>query len=338
MNRRAFTSLAGSALVAFPLRARATGGLDIAGASNGYSIRVLLAIDDRSSPQPIDTWHFGWDGRTYRGTFALVPLPDGRSGLVNTLPLDAYLAGVLGKEISASWAPEAQRAQAIVSRTYVFGKLRPDRPYDVVAGAGDQRYDGIENETVEGRGAVDATSGTIVTYGAAPARAVFSSCCGGRTAAAGDVWNTPYPYLQSVADPNCAGTPNYAWDARIATSRIEDAFGDRLASVGDLRGVSLRAAVDPGDRPQAIVFAGTRATFETTPAAFRNSVGADTVRSSFVHEASLAEGGRTLALRGTGRGHGVGLCQWGARILGEQGTSAAAILGFYFPGTGLGRA
>jgi len=338
MNRRAFTSLAGSALVAFPLRARATGGLDVPGPSNGYSIRVLLAVDDRTSPQPIDAWHFGWDGRTYRGTHALVPLPDGRSGLVNTLPLDAYLAGVLGKEISASWAPEAQRAQAIVSRTYVVGKLRPANPYDVSASAGDQRYDGIESESVEGRSAVDATSGTIVTYAAAPARAVFSSCCGGRTAAAADVWNTPYPYLPSVTDPNCADTPNFAWDARIATSRIEEALGDRLASVGDLRDVSLRAAPDPSDRPQAIVFAGTRATFETTPAAFRNSVGAGTVQSSFVHEASLSEGGRILALRGTGRGHGVGLCQWGARMLGERGASAAEIIGFYFPGTVLGRA
>jgi len=338
MNRRAFTSLAGSALVAFPLRVRATGGLDVAGPSNGYAIRVLLAVDDRSSPQPIDAWHFGWDGRTYRGTFALVPLPDGRSGLINTLPLDAYLAGVLGKEISASWAPEAQRAQAIVSRTYVFGRLRPDKPYDVAASAGDQRYDGIENESVEGRGAVDATSGTILTYADAPARAVFSSCCGGRTAAAGDVWNTPYPYLQSVPDPNCAGTPNFTWEAEIPTSRIEDALGERLASVGDLRDVSLRAAPDPSDRPQAIVFAGTRATFETTPAAFRNSVGAGTVPSSFVHEVTLTEGGLTLALRGTGRGHGVGLCQWGARMLGERGASAAAILAFYFPGTVLGRA
>jgi stage II sporulation protein D len=338
MNRRAFTGLAGSALVAFPLRARATGGLDVAGPSNGYSIRVLLAVDDRTSPQPIDAWHFAWAGRTYRGTYAFVTLPDGRSGLINTLPLDAYLAGVLGKEISASWAPEAQRAQAIVSRTYVFGKLRPDKPYDVMASASDQRYDGIESESVEGRGAVDATSGTIVTYGAAAARAVFSSCCGGRTADAGDVWNTPYPYLQSVADPNCAGTPNFSWDAQIATSRVEEALGDRLASVGDLRGVSLRAAPDPGDRPQAILFAGRRATFETTPAAFRNAVGAGTVQSSFVHEATLTDGGRTLALGGTGRGHGVGLCQWGARILGERGVSAAAILGFYFPGTGLGRA
>ena len=330
--------LSGSALVAFPSVARATGGLDIAGPSADHSIRVLLATDAPASPSPIDAWHFAWAGKTYRGAASLVPLPGGGTGLVNTLPIDAYLSGVLGKEISASWAPGAQRAQAIVSRTYVLGKLRPEKPYDVTASESDQRYDGIENESVEGRGAVDATSGTIVTYAGLAAHVAYSACCGGRTADAADVWNTPYPYLTSVLDPNCAGTPAYAWESEIATSLVETALRAQLTAVGTLRDVRVRAAVDPTERPQAIVFTGERDELEIAPTAFRASVGPRVVHSAFVREASLTNDGRSLALGGTGRGHGVGLCQWGTRVMGDRGATATEILAFYLPGTALGRA
>jgi stage II sporulation protein D len=336
MNRRAFTALAGSALVAFPLRARATGGLDIAGPSTNYAVRVLLASDAPASPTPLDAWHFAWDGRTYRGRYDLVALPDGRTGLLNTLPLDAYLAGVLGKEISASWAPEAQRAQAIASRTYAFGKLRPGKPYDVLASQSDQRYDGIESESVEGHAAVDATSGTIVVYAGAPAHVAYSACCGGRTADAGDVWNTPYPYLRSVVDPNCADTPGFAWNADVPAARLASALGARLSDAGTLRDVRVVAPPEPDARPEAVAFTGTRGSFETTPADLRAAIGPGIVRSTFVREASLTDGGRSLALAGTGRGHGVGMCQSGMRALGERGATASEILAFYFPGTTLG--
>ena len=50
---------------------------------------------------PIDAWHFAWDGRSYRGTFESVELPGSGRALINTVPLDAYLYGVLSKEVSA---------------------------------------------------------------------------------------------------------------------------------------------------------------------------------------------------------------------------------------------
>jgi stage II sporulation protein D len=93
-----------------------------------------------------------------------------------------------------------------------------------------------------------------------------------------------------------------------------------------------------GARPRAIEFVGDADTVDTPMQVFRMSVGAGLVPSTFVHDAELRRGGETLGLSGTGRGHGVGLCQWGARALGETGTSAQEIVAFYFPGTTLGRA
>lgn len=337
MDRRAFFALVGTALVVSPRGARATGGLDITGPVISHRMRVLLASGTFEAPRPIDAWHFAWRERTYRGTTSTVALPDGRSGLVNELPLDAYLAGVLSREVSPSWSAASQQAQAIVARTYALGKLRPTKPYDVVASESDQRYDGIEGESVEGRAAVDATSGVIVTYGDLPAHVAYSSCCGGRTADAGDVWDTPYPYLKGVVDPHCASSPGYVWQIDVERRAIDGAFGASLAAIGALKNVELDS-VDPTDRPRGIRFVGDVSTFEATPNKLRATLGTSVVRSTFVRDVALKNGGATLALSGTGRGHGVGLCQWGARGLGESGASAREIVAFYFPGTSFGRA
>lgn len=336
MKRRAFIGATAAALVASRRLARATGGLDIADSAAQHDMRVLLATGSFAPGRQLDAWHFAWRGRSYRGTFAAVTLPDGRGALVNTLPLDAYLYGVLSKEVSASWPAAAQQAQAIASRTYALGKLRPAKPFDIVAGESDQAYGGIESETVEGRAAVDATGGIIATYRDAPARIVYSACCGGRTANAGDVWDTPYAYLTSIVDPYCAGTPSFAWQTDIGVDAVAGAFRAQLASIGSLRAVEVHAD-DPGGRPRSIDFVGSSSTFETTPSAFRASLGPSVVRSAFVRAATLQRDGTMLSLSGTGRGHGVGMCQWGARVMGERGHTPLDIVAFYFPGTAFGR-
>ncbi|MBC5800806.1 MAG: SpoIID/LytB domain-containing protein [Candidatus Eremiobacteraeota bacterium] len=322
---------------AWPRVARATGGLDIEEQTPAlHQVRVLLGSGVYGAPQQLDAWHFLWNGATYRGTAATVVLPDRRSGLVATLPLDDYLYGVLSKEIGAAWSPASQQAQAIVARTYALHKLRPDKPYDVTAGDADQNYGGFASETDQGRAAVDATAGVIVTYGGVPARVAYSACCGGRTADAGDVWGTPYPYLVSIVDPNCVGTPNFDWHADVPVDLLNRTLGSGFTNAGALRGVSLRVDA-PNARPRAIDFTGTVTNFETPVTHFRDAVGPATVRSTFVHTAALDNQGTTVALTGTGHGHGVGLCQWGARMLGEGGANAAQIVAFYFPGTSFGR-
>jgi stage II sporulation protein D len=335
--RRTEFFFAAAAVVAVPRPAWATGGLDVENPESLAAVRVLLASGRFQTPQPIDAWRFAWSGRTYRGAFATVRLPDGQPGLINTLPLDAYLYGVLGKEISASWAPGAQGAQAIASRTYVLGRLRPAKPYDVVAAETDQQYGGLEGESVECRAAIDATAGQVVTYDAVPARVAYSACCGGRTADAADVWKTPYPYLTSIPDPNCEGTPNFSWTAEVPAPQVESALGDRIRGIGELRDVRVECQ-SAEDRPTGIAFVGADATYDASPVEVRSALGTSLVRSTFVRTASLRANDGVLELAGTGRGHGVGMCQRGARVMGERGVSAADILAFYFPGTALGRA
>jgi stage II sporulation protein D len=335
MKRGAFLASTGAGLVALPRVAAATGGLDVGDSQALHTMRVLLASGAPDSPRTLDGWHFAWNGRTFRGTFSIEPLEDGRGGLVNALPLDAYLYGVLSREVSASWPRAAQEAQAIVARTYALGRLRPAHPYDVVAGDADQHYDGIEGETVEGRDAVDATAGTIVTYAGVAAQVAYSACCGGHTADAGATWRVSVPYLAGVVDPHCVGTPDFAWDAVVTPDDLSRAFGAGFAGIGSLNAVELRD-VDGSGRPRIVGFSGANGQFDATARDFRAKLGTNVVRSTLLKSAMLQPDG-SLALSGNGRGHGVGLCQWGARVMGAQGAAARDIVQFYFPATGFGR-
>ncbi len=333
VRRRTF-ALSLLAATAVPRTARATGGLDVGDALAPRSVRVLLAAGDAyAAPERLDDWHFAWNGRTYRGDFASVVLDDGRRGLVNAVPLDAYLYGVIGAEMSAAWPAAALEAQAVAARTFVLAKLRPARVFDIAAGGNDQSYGGVEAESVEVRAAVDATSGLLLTFGSAPAHICYSACCGGRTADAGDVWGTPYPYLISRSDPNCASAPEFAWRTEVAYAAVKTPLD--LDEIGALRSVALRGA-GGGGRPKALGFLGSDASLDVPVGAFRSAAGG-AVRSTFLHEVSLGPRGERLWVAGTGRGHGVGLCQWGARGMAANGARSDEILAFYFPGTAFGR-
>ncbi|MEO6990802.1 MAG: SpoIID/LytB domain-containing protein [Candidatus Baltobacteraceae bacterium] len=341
MRRRVFLGVCGGALALAPRAVRASGGLDIGDPVATHAMRVLLADDDgRTRPQTIDDSRFAWNGRSYRGQVQFVPLPNGRTGIVNVVPLDAYLYGVVTKEVGAGWPRAALEAQAIVARTYALGKLRPDRPYDVVASSSDQVYGGIEGETVEARDAVDATAGTAVTYRNAPAQVAFSSCCGGHSESSADAWGGAFAYLNGVVDPYCADSPEYRWHREIAYDVAAHALGRQLAGIGDLARVDLRDP-DASGRPRTVALVGTSGESTLKTSAFRSALGASSVRSTFLRSVNVVREGSapgTVAIDGNGNGHGVGMCQWGARGLAAIGADAAAIVAFYFPTTVLGSA
>lgn len=331
MRRNAFlAALITSASV--PVTARATGGLDVEASPSPRAIRVLLSTSSAPLAKQIDPWHFSWNGGTYRGTFAPATLDDGGTGLVNTLPLEAYLYGVVSKEVSSAWPAAAQNVQAVLSRTYALMRLRPDRPFDLTATQSDQRYDGIGGESVEGHAAVDATTGSIVSFAGAPASIAYSACCGGHTADAADVWGTSVPYLHGVVDPNCTGTPDFSWSATIPPAAIAQLLATRAGAPRDVSSVELDA-IDPSGRPRSITFVGDGTSLQVKTGDVRAALGAELVRSTLIRSAVVQDG--TLRLTGNGSGHGVGVCQWGARTLAAQGAGAADILDFYLAGTSL---
>jgi stage II sporulation protein D len=127
-------------------------------------------------------------------------------------------------------------------------------------------------------------------------------------------------------------SPNYRWVASVAFDHIEQSFG-ALGAFGALRDVRIDGT-DASGRARGFQLVGDRGTFEVKGSAFRLGVGARVVRSLLITRLTQARG--SIAIEGGGLGHGVGLCQWGARGMAVAGRPANDILRFYFPGTEVG--
>lgn len=137
--------------------------------------------------------------RWYRGEFIVIN-NNGKLVVVNDLPLELYMLGVVPSEMPSKWNPEALKAQAIAARSYAIANRgkRASHGYDLKDTPEDQAYGGASSETAETNRAVSETKGIVVTYNKKIIPAYYSASAGGHTINSGDVWNTDLPFLRSV--------------------------------------------------------------------------------------------------------------------------------------------
>jgi stage II sporulation protein D len=269
--------------------------------------------------------------RPASGNVVRVQLADGS---IATLDIEKYLYGVVPLESPPSWPAAALQAQAIVARTYALQKRTLSRAYDVLATDADQRYGGAAAEHPASNAAVEATRGQTLAYLGGPASVFYSSCCGGHSADADAMWgHAGLPYLRGVDDPYCTASPDYRWQRTLPLARARSALADRLTGMP-----SAAQLDDPDDsgRPRTVTFhSDSGAALVLSVAEVRRRFGADTVRSLWLREIDIdgTQAVPLVVIEGSGRGHGVGLCQWGARGMALSGAGASAILTHYFPGT-----
>jgi stage II sporulation protein D len=328
MRRNAFLALAGAPLL-LSRPARAQSDADPATTSSGQALRVLLGDGDAVAMQD---GTFTYEGRTFRGSFSRNA--DGQ--VVNLVDLEQYLAAVVPAEMPPSWPLAALQVQAICARTYVLQKSNPLRGYDLVPSELDQVYRGVEGEAPASNAAVAATAGRVLLFGGRYARLAYSSCCGGHTESSADLWGgTPVPYLSGVQCDWCAASPNFRWTANLLLSDVQSEFASELSGAQSLRGVRIDGR-DASGRARAIALVSQNASVSIPAGTFWARIGNRVVRSLLLHDVQPTPDAGGVAIDGGGLGHGVGLCQWGARGLGLQGRDAGAILPTYFPGTDLG--
>ncbi len=248
----------------------------------------------------------------------------GRSQLqvVNVLPLEDYLAGVLGSEMPQSFPLEALKAQAVAARTYALNKKLEQygQPFHLGSSVLSQVYRGLESEDPRTREAVEATQGLVLTWMLQPIEAYFHSSCGGRTESGLEALNRDLPYLQAVDCP-CGGLASSHWKLALGSAELK--------ALGAVKGSPLQVqGRSPTGRARKVSM-GARVVDAVT---FRERVGYMKLKSlSF--EVEKAKDG--YVLEGKGFGHGAGLCQWGARVFAEKGWDYRRILAHYYPGTEL---
>lgn len=313
--------------------------------------------------------------RLYYGSLKIQPNSYGNYTLVNQVPLETYLRGVVPYEIGGGAPPTAVEAQAIIARTYALRNLRRFAVdgYELSADVHCQVYFGLQGATANTDRAIAATRGLVLTYNNELVDALYSSTTGGITAGFNDVWNGPdRPYLQSVLDTtknvwdlsryslakeqnvrrfmslkqgfNEEQEPLFRWryESKLPaiTEQLQkylDSKKHPLANLQNIQKMEVTERAESGRILKMNIYTD-KGVVELHKEEVRSAF--KPPRSSFFYLEPLTNQNQQLigyAFVGAGFGHGVGLSQTGASQLARLGWSSQQILNFYYPGAQLER-
>ncbi|MBX9877479.1 MAG: SpoIID/LytB domain-containing protein [Candidatus Obscuribacterales bacterium] len=268
----------------------------------------------------------GVNGKLYRGQLLLTPnrSSNDKLNVINLVDLEDYLLSVLPSEMPSQWHPEALKAQAIAARSYAMANLGKHATdgYDVKANTEDQVYTGVAQETEAGNLAVAQTQGIVLKQFGKIITAYFHSGGGGHTEAPESVWGGARSYLQSVPDFDDA-SPKFSWLQDSSTDALEETLRKNKVDVGSLLNIEILSRSD-AMRVQKMLISGSKAARVVSGEQFRRFLALPSTKFNVGVEA-----GRYV-FAGRGFGHGLGLSQWGAKALAENGYNAPQILKYYY--------
>lgn len=280
---------------------------------------------------------FAVKGNSYRGSMKLLPSAHaGGVTVVNVLPIEEYLLGVVPSEVSPSWHEDALRAQAVAARTYAVYHKDGYRSagYDVTDDTRSQVYRGVSVESAASSQAVRATAGEVVTYKGRPIEALFHASGGGYTENSENVWGIAVPYLRGVIE-EAAPEVTHPWTKTVSLSSFEQAAG-----VGKLQKIGLsrlkRGPMKVKDRGVS----GRVLSVALEGSEGKKTLSGSTMQGLFGLPSTLFDlsvKGKQVVITGYGSGHGLGLSQWGAEAMAARHGNAKdyykTILAHYFAGT-----
>ncbi len=273
------------------------------------------------------------NGRNYRGTLEIINNAQTSFSIVEVLPLDEYVYGIIKHEISPKWPEEAIKAQIVAARTYAlmnFGKHSKDG-YDLCNTTCCQVYGGLESEDPVSNRLVDRTTGEIITYQSELISTPYHGMCGGYTEDPRNVWESlnKVKYLQIKKCTYCKKAPHYNWSARFERAKIESILSANGFSVGKITNIKVNDRSSSG-RAIDIKITHKDGKILLKLNKFRLLLGPDIIRSGMV---KIKKDKDAYIFEGTGWGHGVGMCQEGAKGMAEKGYDYRQILKFYYPYT-----
>ncbi len=256
------------------------------------------------------------------------------------MPVDEYIAGVLAGETGNFKSDEALKAMAVAARTYAmhFGARHALDGFDFCDSTHCQNLR-IEAVTPRLRKLAEDTAGEVLWYDGEPAATYYHANCGGTTEDGRYILGNDEqlaPYLKQHSDAYCVRNGASQWRSEVSKQELQRALAaEGVVVPGHLSGVSV-AQRTPSGRVEFLTVTGSHSLTVaglTFRLAVGRNIGWDRLKSNW-YEVRV-EGSRVV-FHGRGSGHGVGLCQVGAEVMGEDGRSYREILSFYYPGTRLG--
>lgn len=302
--------------------------------------------------------YFELGDKTYRGSLILLSETNGKFSVVNFCSVEEYLRGVVPLEIGRrdKGDIEAVKAQAVAARTYTYKKIQKNKkkPFDLLPTVADQVYGGMSAEYSLCDKAIAQTKDEVLIYKGELIYAYYHSTCGGTTANIEDVWNKPaVPYLHSIRDvdkkgkPYCSISKYFTWKESWKTKKLSSilqensrkAFPHKTPFKGIISGIRIT------DRYKCGRVAECR--INSTNGKYK--YGGDKIRFALcrdIHDYPILRSSsfkiikadrKTIAIKGRGYGHGVGMCQMGAIGRARTGQSYIEILSSYYQETDIAK-
>jgi stage II sporulation protein D len=314
-----------------------------------------IVIDAGASPLSVG-------GVWYAGRVLVRPSDTGGIDLINLVPLETYLEGVVPHEIGEP-GPDAYaaiEAQTVAARTYALSRMALNRgkPFDVEAGVADQVYRGNEKKSRLASSAVTDTRGLVLAYKGKLCDAYYSATCGGHTNDIRNVWadRPDAPFLHGSMDRTaggatsfCSEARNFRWSYSFSGRTLGETLRQTLPALLNVKPESIGRLEDlriihrtRSGRVGRLEIRTSTGTFNVDGDRIRRAimldVGKGRILPSTMFDLEKRMSGDVIAsvdIVGGGNGHGVGMCQNGAIGMARRGYAYDMILQHYYPGSEL---
>jgi stage II sporulation protein D len=286
-----------------------------------HSATELLLTGSYKISAHHESLSFAWPLRVTAHSGALV--------LAATLPVERYVELVVAAESGAADSPESRKALAVVARSFALAPNHGHTAFDVC--------DSTHCQWVHWRSTPEAHAATLATAAESlwihggRAEAFFHQNCGGRTAAASEVWpgkHAAQGSLPSRADPYCQRAGSSEWSATLTRAELTQALAAAGLAAPGWKTLTVLQRGESG-RATELLIGSTKIPVEEFRLAVGRALGWNHIRSNWFE---VAHQGDSFLFHGRGSGHGVGLCQAGAAEMAREGHSYQEILAQYFPG------
>lgn len=294
----------------------------------GEPVSWRLTDSGTKLPELPDGLEIGGDG------LPRLTVYDVKAEALSEMDVETYVAGVVAGEMKNDWPEEALKAQAILARTFLLKFCRDKQSKyegaDISTDVSEAQAYAPASVNDRVRRAVVETRGLVMAWNGDYPNAWFHAHSGGMTerpSVALEYRGEDPEYLKPTASEESEKAPASvrAWTATFTKGQVRKACADAGVKVDEVNRVELGEQGESG-RAKTLLVNGE----PVSAPSFRIQIGANRLKSTLIDEINVE--GDSVTFRGRGYGHGVGLSQWGAYQLAEEGKSAIQIIAKYFPG------